>query len=100
VRATRAGDTLHIRVQGADGAAALKELLKALPQYREEMQKYSLHLDMSNAINKAFSKTVENCTKAEQVGRRWAQCGAGLLLSPGGRVGSINLPGSSAGSPL
>ena len=53
--------------QGQDGTAALSKMLKELPQHREQMQKFSLHIDMSKAINTAFSKSVENCTKAEQV---------------------------------
>ncbi|EDQ89036.1 uncharacterized protein MONBRDRAFT_32602 [Monosiga brevicollis MX1] len=52
--------------QGEGGAGALKQMLKDLPQHREQMQKYSLHLDMSNAINMAFSSTIDSCTKAEQ----------------------------------
>ena len=43
-------------------------MLKALPQHREKTKLFSVHMDLSTAINKQFSNAVENCTRAEQVG--------------------------------
>lgn len=71
--------------QGVEGTKALKEMLKALPQHREKTQMFSVHIDMSTAINKAFSPAVENCTRAEQVGERGGGRQAEMLEGGRGR---------------
>ncbi|EGD74180.1 syntaxin binding protein 2 [Salpingoeca rosetta] len=52
--------------EASESTKALKDLLKALPQHREKTQMFSVHIDMSTKINKAFSSAVEECTRAEQ----------------------------------
>eukprot|EP00051_Salpingoeca_urceolata_P015114 m.193556 g.193556 ORF g.193556 m.193556 type:complete len:640 (-) comp18295_c1_seq1:920-2839(-) len=49
-----------------DNTAALKQTMKELPQFQQQMAKFGLHLSMAEQINRAFTKDVERATTAEQ----------------------------------
>lgn len=51
---------------GSFGTTQLRQMMKDLPQHQQEMNKFGVHLDMSSAILREFSKPVEQCTKVEQ----------------------------------
>ena len=54
---TRARVVLQGNAAG-DKTKQLKDMIKALPQHQEKMQKFGMHLDMSSKINTAFSRKV------------------------------------------
>eukprot|EP00048_Salpingoeca_helianthica_P022217 m.17051 g.17051 ORF g.17051 m.17051 type:complete len:663 (+) comp7033_c2_seq1:26-2014(+) len=51
---------------GSASSSQMKNLVQSMPQRRSEFAQFSLHLDMATAINKAFSRKIEMCTRVEQ----------------------------------
>lgn len=49
-----------------DASSQLKNMMASMPQIRAQTALFSLHLDIASAINKAFTRKIELCTRIEQ----------------------------------
>lgn len=56
----------EMKKTSGDAKQQLKSMMKDMPQHRQEMMKFSTHLELATQINKQFTRKVELCTRVEQ----------------------------------